>query len=110
MSQDPHSPLHLLGALDGRLTPEERLEVAEHVLGCEKCRRLLHALRWTKVRMAGAGAALPVPGLLEQEVREALRGARGGGATPPDRVVVTTASAHPRSFWQRCLAWWSGPG
>jgi len=106
MTQDPHSPLRLLEALDGRLTPEQRLAVGEHVLGCERCRRTLHALRWTKVRMAGAGAALPVPGQLEKDLRQALEMEGRGVAT---KRLVSTARARPRSFWQRCLAWWSEP-
>ena len=86
MTLDPHSPLRLQDALDGRLTAADRLAVGEHLVGCEPCRRTLHALRWTKVRMAGAGAVLPIPGRLETEVREAL--AQPAGRTGCDEAAA----------------------
>jgi anti-sigma factor RsiW len=107
MTPESHSPLRLLLALDSRLTPADRLAVDEHVLGCERCRRALHALRWTKVRMAGAGAALPIPGHLEDELRQALLAERAG--VPTSAPPVASADARPWSFWQKCLAWWNGP-
>jgi len=107
MTEDPHSPLRLQEALDGRLTPEGRLAVAEHVLVCERCRRTLHALRWTRVRLAGAGAALPTPDHLERDLRQALN-IQASEVARPAPPQVAAAGARSRSFWRRWLAWWSG--
>jgi anti-sigma factor RsiW len=108
MTLDPHSPLRLQDALDGRLAAADRLAVGEHLVGCEPCRRTLHALRWTRVRMAGAGAVLPIPARLETEIREALAAQVAGPASTKPRLVATE-SGQSRAFWQRCLEWWSRP-
>lgn len=107
MTPDLHSPLRLQDALDGRLSAAERLAVGEHLVACESCRRTLHALRWTKVRMAGAGAVLPIPARLETELREVLA-RQVPDPVPPPRLVAPE-SRESRAFWQRCLEWWSKP-
>ncbi|MCC7180094.1 MAG: zf-HC2 domain-containing protein [Acidobacteria bacterium] len=79
-----HSLTRLQDALDGRLPAAERAVVAAHLEVCEPCRRRERALRWTKVRLAGAADALPVPGDLAQQLARALDAAEAAGGGPAD--------------------------
>jgi anti-sigma factor RsiW len=72
----------LQDALDGRLPAAERAAVDAHLAECERCRRREQALRWTKVRLAGAADALPVPADLTGQLARALAAADADGAAP----------------------------
>lgn len=99
-----HPPLGILqDALDLRLAGSARLEVDAHLAACEICRRQLHALRWTKVRLAGVGSSLVMPSELETEIRRLLdpQGQRPGTTAPPP-------AEPPEARRRRWFAWWRG--
>lgn len=98
-----HPPLGLLqDALDLRLAGSARVEVDEHLAACEVCRRRLHALRWTKVRLAGVGSSLAMPPGLEAEIRRLLdpREPRPGATPAPPPGEPSDAR------WRQWFAWW----
>jgi anti-sigma factor RsiW len=69
--------------LDGRLGEPDRSRLAEHLSGCEQCRRELEALRWVKVQALGRLPVEETPPELVSRVRAALdaeaASSRGGG-------------------------------
>lgn len=63
----PHPPLSALqDALDHRLAGTARLRVDEHLAACACCRRQMHALRWTTLRVAGVAAEHLPPALVRE--------------------------------------------
>jgi anti-sigma factor RsiW len=93
------SLLILQEALDHRLEGGERIAVDEHLAGCEACRRQIHALRWTTIRLAGVGAGVTIPPALQVELRRLL-------SAPPDSPGSTPAPAPPPGGWRRWLGGW----
>ena len=102
-----HPPLGILqDALDLRLAGPARIEVDEHLAACDVCRRRLHALRWTKVRLAGVGSSLVMPPWLEAEIRRLLDPeARRPVATPAPLQAERLGAG-----WRRWFEWWRGRG
>lgn len=97
----PHTPdlLRLQDALDGRLSEFDRAAVAHHLAACEACRRQSAALRWTKLRLAGA-SGMAVPASLADEVTAALtRPVAPADPAPADPPPADTAP--PTSGWRR---------
>lgn len=80
-SQHPGDALQEL--LDGRLEGELREAVERHLLDCERCRRELEQMRWTR-RLARASAAEPAPEGLNERLSAALdeEDARQAGPDP----------------------------
>ena len=89
--------LVLQDALDRRLPAEDRLEVERHLASCGPCRRRLHALRWTLVRLADAGSHLPMPDALAGEIRRILI----PDPPPPDAPTPDDPAGWRRWFARR---------
>jgi anti-sigma factor RsiW len=93
LTQHPTDALQ--DALDGRLAPEARAAFDAHVASCERCRRELEALRWTKAHVAAAAdRMLDMPVDLDSRLREALDAEDRGSAVavrPPSRWLSRRA-------------------
>lgn len=94
----------LQDVLDLELEGPDRLAVDEHLTTCGECRRSLHALRWTKVRLAGVGHGASLPAALDAEIRRSV-----GVSTAAEPVVSPEASTphgptDPAS--RQWFAWW----
>lgn len=66
-----HYAEELQDALDGRLVPEQRVEIEEHLKSCVVCAGLYERLRWTRDLMAEVGD-LPLPSELSARVSAVL--------------------------------------
>jgi anti-sigma factor RsiW len=84
MTQDRAHPTQALQELlDGRLAQDRRADVESHLAGCERCRRELEVLRWTRQTLRDAAAtAEPPPATLAEEVEAALDREDEGAGTP----------------------------
>ncbi|MCC7123263.1 MAG: zf-HC2 domain-containing protein [Acidobacteria bacterium] len=92
-----HSLLTLQDALDGRLDAADRAALDAHLATCEACRRQSQALRWTRLRLAGASAGVDVPPTLDGELRRLLETATAPPViTPPPPPQPAT-----KSWWSR---------
>ncbi len=92
---DGHSLLTLQDALDGRLDPAGRAALDAHLTTCESCRRQSQALRWTRLRLAGASAGVDVPPALDGDLRRLLETATAPPASTPPPPPA------PKSWWSR---------
>jgi hypothetical protein len=92
--------LVLQDALDRRLPAEARVEVDRHLAACGPCRRRLHALRWTLVRLADAGSHLPMPDALAGEIRRILV----PDPPPADLLPPDPATPDDAAGWRRWFA------
>lgn len=90
--QPTHFGEELQDLLDGRLAEPRRSEIAAHLVGCERCRRELDALRWIKTEMPKQLGEAASPPELMARVRASLDAA---GAA--DRRSF--ASRMPRRAW-----------
>jgi anti-sigma factor RsiW len=90
----PGDELHLL--LEDLLPPAQRAAVEAHVAGCERCRRELAALRWTRTAARAQGEG---------------RGPDDAAALPPALAARITASldAEDRAARRRRRVRWSLP-
>jgi anti-sigma factor RsiW len=102
-----HSLERLQDALDGRLTPAERAAVEAHLAECQRCRRRERALRWTRVRLAGAADALLVPADLPLQLARAVAEADAAPSVAPDgdRPVPPPPSRAPGAEPPRRPRW-----
>jgi anti-sigma factor RsiW len=64
--------------LDGRLEPDARSQVDEHLAACSACRGALAVLRASSTALGAVGPAEPPPGLAARVTRAALARARRG--------------------------------
>ena len=63
MTNEPlHPESEIQELLDGRLSAERRLQVEQHLAGCEECRRLREALSFARESVRASLPASPVPG------------------------------------------------
>lgn len=85
--ENGHPTTALQELLDGRLAGDRRAEVEDHVARCERCRRELEVLRWSRRTLRAAATDEPVPAALEAELRAGLdrEDAAAGAAPPPAR-------------------------
>ena len=75
MGDDQKHPTEALqDAIDGRLSPDERAALEQHLATCAACRRELEALRWTKARLGESARSVEVPDDLDARVRGVLDG------------------------------------
>lgn len=101
----PHPPLLVLqAALDRRLSEDHRVEVDAHVAACGTCRRHVHILRWTRVRLGGLTSAVAVPPMLDAELHRALAEA----AAPLAPAATPSAAAVAHRWWHRVARWRGG--
>jgi anti-sigma factor RsiW len=77
-----HPTQALQELLDERLDAAARAEVERHVAACERCRRELEVLRWTRRTLRDAATGGPVPPTLEDDVMAALDAEAGGAGRP----------------------------
>ena len=97
--------LVLQDALDRRLAAEARGEVERHLATCGPCRRRLHALRWTLVRLADAGSHLPMPDTLAGEIRRILAPDPLRSDPPrPESLSPDQPTADGPAGWRRWFA------
>jgi anti-sigma factor RsiW len=79
-------------AVAGRLDEAQRAVLDAHLATCERCRRELAALRWTRVQLASSVEAPPD---IVEDLRAALDAeddrARDGGRPAPPRVGLRSA-------------------
>jgi len=62
MNNEPvHPESEIQELLDGRLGPERRQQIEQHLAGCERCRRLRDALSFTRESLRASLPASPVP-------------------------------------------------
>jgi anti-sigma factor RsiW len=96
MTQDNAHPTQALQELlDGRLAEGRRAEVEGHLAECERCRRELEVLRWTRQTLRDTATAEPLPATLADEVEAALDREDEGAGTP---------APSSRPAWRRWLA------
>jgi len=102
MAEQTDHPIDLVqDALDGRLGGSQRAALDAHLATCDRCRRELAALRWTKTQLAAVATAEDAPQELFAQLREALDGA--------DRRLPETAGPEPRRRVTRSsVAYWLG--
>jgi len=78
--------------LDGRLSPDERAKLEEHLASCSDCRPELEALRWTKAQTASDRIETPLD--LEAGIRAAFdEEDRASNRTTPFRRAVSGIAA-----------------
>jgi anti-sigma factor RsiW len=85
--ENGHPTVALQELLDERLAGSQRAEVESHVAECDRCRRELEVLRWTRQTLRDAATAEPLPATLEHELQGALdrEDAGAGRPAPPAR-------------------------
>jgi anti-sigma factor RsiW len=96
MTRDNAHPTEALQELlDERLAGDGRVAVESHLAGCERCRRELEVLRWTRRTVQGAATADTLPPTLEGQIQAALDSEDAGSSAP---------TPAPRSAWPVPLA------
>jgi anti-sigma factor RsiW len=108
MTRDNAHPTEALQELlDERLAGDERAAVEEHISGCERCRRELEVLRWTRQTVRGAATADSLPPTLEGQIQAALDSEDAGAAapTPARRPAWTVPLAAAAAIALLALAW-----
>jgi anti-sigma factor RsiW len=93
--ENGHPTVALQELLDDRLAGGQRAEVESHVAECDRCRRELEVLRWTRGTLRDAATAEPLPPTLEDELQAALDREDEGARTPAPAA---------RPAWLRPLA------
>ena len=74
MTSDPvHPEDEIQELLDGRLRPERRAEVEQHLAGCAECRRLREALSYVREAVRTGLPAERLPELIGRTLRRAVK-------------------------------------
>ena len=101
-----HEPLEWLQeAVDGRLSPAQMGELNAHLATCQRCRRELDALQWTRAQAVASRLSVPVPGELEVSLGRVLNEADAQPDSHPLIGVhpVTTPPARAEWFGRRAV-------
>ena len=93
MADPANHPSDLLqDAIDGRLDPSHRAALDAHLATCDRCRREMTALRWTKMQLANSvppvDASFDLAGQLRQTLDEEDRQSSRSAPQPPARSAV----------------------
>jgi anti-sigma factor RsiW len=105
MADPANHPSDLLqDAIDGRLDPSQRAALDAHLATCDRCRREMTVLRWTKTQLANTvppvDASFDFAGQLRQTLDEEDRQSSLSAPQPPARSGVRS----PLVYWLAAAA------
>jgi anti-sigma factor RsiW len=99
MADPANHPSELLqDAIDGRLDPSQRAALEAHLATCDRCRREMTALRWTKTQLAatvpGVDPSVDFAGQLRRTLDEEDRQSSGTTGQLPTRSARRSSVAY----------------